>query len=196
MVNLVLLRHGESYSNSGRHIDHEDQNLVTEKGILSTIRHAKMLRSVFPDMHFDHAFVSPMHRAIQTNLNFLSTFDNRAIFSEIYSDLREREFGFDGYLKIEDMIDTYGQSTVDSWESDLNAKPGDTRGESLLNVYDRVLGVYKVKILPRLLAGETILVTAHYYVIKVLQSHLEYGDATKTQLYDPKNCLPITYHIK
>lgn len=195
MTNLVILRHGQSFTNAGRHIDHEDQNLVTEHGILSTMRHAKMLRSVFPDLHFDHTFVSPMHRAIQTNLNFISTFDNRPVYVEVQPDLHERVFGFDGFIKIEELVRLYGQKEVDSWESDLSAVPGDSRGESIQQVYDRVINVYTKHVMPRLQAGETVLITAHYYVIKVLQSHIEFSDVTKSALYDPRNCLPITYHI-
>ena len=195
MSNLVLLRHGQSYTNAGKSIDHEDQNLVTEQGIIRTIQNAKMLRRTFPDLHFTRSFVSPMPRAIQTNLNFLSAFDNNAIHSVVNEDLRERTFGFVGYLKMIDMIAQYGEDTVNSWEYDINAIPGDDTGESLLHVYNRVIDVYNTEIVPRLHAGENILITAHYYVIKVLQSHLQYGDATKTAIFNPKNCWPIVYQI-
>lgn len=194
--NLILMRHGQSYTNSGRNIDNEHQNILTEKGILDTMRNARAFRKAFPDMHFDHAFCSPLPRAKQTNLNFLSVLDNNAISVEYVDDFVERSLGFDSYLKIEDMLRIYGQEAVDSWETDPEAIPADGKGESLRAVYDRVVRAYELLVVPRLQAGETVLITAHYYVLKVLQSHLEYGDCSKVQIFDPRNSQPVAYEIR
>lgn len=194
-TNLVLMRHGQSMANAGLPLKHEEQNILTEKGILDTMRLARTFRAVFPDLQFDHAFSSPLHRALQTNLNFLSTIGNQAIDTQIVPDFTERSLGFDGFLTINEMIERYGQKALDGWELDLYAVPGDERGEPLIAVYDRVVGAYESLVLPRLQAGETVLVTAHYYVLKVLQSHIEYGDASKAPLFDPRNSLPVPYQI-
>lgn len=193
--NLVLLRHGQSYTNAGRSIDHEHQNILTENGVMKTMRTAKAFRVGFPDMHFDRSFCSPLPRAVQTNLNFLSAFDNRAIHVEYLNSFVERSLGFDSYLKIEDMLRIYGQAAVDSWENDPAAIPADGKGESLQAVYDRVVDAYKNEVVPFLAKGETILITAHYYVLKVLQSYLEYGDCSKVQIFDPRNSQPVAYEI-
>lgn len=193
--NLVLMRHGQSLTNSGIVVHNEKQNILTPKGIQDNLRLANTFRHVFPDLQFDHAFVSPLPRALQTHFNFLSTIENRAIDTEVQDCFIERHLGFEGFLTIKTMIDRYGQDVVNSWELDVTVKPGTEHGESLQEVYDRVVAGYKELIEPRLMAGETILLTAHFYVLKVLQSHLMYGDATKAPLFDPRNSLPIPYQI-
>lgn len=195
--NLVLMRHGQSLTNSGKPVHDEHQNILTAKGIRENLRLANTFRHVFPDLQFDHAFVSPLPRALQTHFNFLSTIDNQAITTDIQECFVERHLGFEGFLTIDTMIETYGQDVVNSWELDIHVSPGTDGmgGESLKCVYDRVVDGYNKLILPRLMAGETVLLTAHYYVLKVLQSHILYGDATKAPLFDPRNALPVTYQI-
>lgn len=193
--NLILMRHGQSYTNSGRNIDNEYQNILTENGVMKTMRSARAFRKAFPEMHFDRCFCSPLPRAIQTNLNFLSAFDNRAIHIDYIPSFVERSLGFDSYLKIEDMLRIYGQEAVDSWETDPAAVPANGKGESLQAVYDRVIDAYETEVVPYLAKGETIMIVAHYYVLKVLQSYLEYGDCSKVQIFDPRNSQPYAYEV-
>lgn len=192
-INIVLLRHGQSYTNSGKIVHKDTQNLLTPKGVKETLRHADGFRKVFPELHFDHVFVSPLFRAQQTAFNFLSQFDNQAIDAEIVDGFRERSFGFDGFLTIEDMIAQYGADTIDSWEFDVNARPGDNRGETLQEVYDRVTETYRDKVLPRILDGQKILVVSHYYVMKCLQSFLQFNSIQMAPIFEPKNSLPVPY---
>lgn len=194
-TNLVLMRHGQSLTNSGMPVHDEHQNILTARGIRENLRLATMFRSVFPDLHFDYAFCSPLPRALQTNYNFLSTVENNAVTTQVDERFIERSLGFDGYLTINEMISRYGQATINSWELDLDAIPGDSRGESLRAVYNRVIAAYEELVVPRLADGQTILITAHYYVLKVLQSRIQYGDATKSPLFDPRNSLPVPYQI-
>ena len=194
-TNLVLMRHGQSMANAGIPINHEEQNILTEHGIMEAMRLAKTFRAVFPDLQFDHAFSSPLHRALQTNLNFLSVINNKAIDTQIVPAFTERSLGFNGFMKIKDMIAKFGQDELDRWERDVFAIPGDARGEALMAVYDRVVDAYEYLVMPRLRAGETVLITAHYYVLKVLQSHIQYGNVYQAPLYDPRNALPVAYQI-
>jgi 2,3-bisphosphoglycerate-dependent phosphoglycerate mutase len=196
--NLVLMRHGQSLTNSGTVVHNERQNILTPKGISDNIRLANTFRHVFPDLQFDHSFVSPLPRAMQTHFNFLSTIENRAIDTEIEERFIERHLGFEGFLTIQTMIARYGQDVVNSWELNPDVAPGTNGegGESLRDVYDRVVFGYQELIVPRLRDGQTILLTAHYYVLKVLQSHLLYGDVSKAPLFDPRNSLPVPYRVE
>lgn len=193
--NLVLMRHGQSLTNSGLVVHNERQNILTPKGIKDNLRLANTFRHVFPDLQFDHSFVSPLPRAMQTHFNFLSTIENKAIDTEIQECFIERHLGFEGFLTIQTMIERYGQDVVNSWELNVDVKPGTEGGESLQEVYDRVVNGYTELIEPRLRAGETVLLTAHFYVLKVLQSHLLYGNVSKAPLFDPRNSLPVPYQI-
>jgi len=190
--NLVLLRHGQSYSNADKHVNHDTQNLLTAKGIEDTLRHARNLRTICPDLHFDHVFVSPMHRARQTAYNFLSTFDNNAIDIEIVEDFRERDFGFGDFRKMSDLLAHHGQAVVDSWDLDMDAIPA-PGGDSINQVYNRVIPAFKKHVEPRLKAGQKIMVVSHYYVMKCLQSYIQFGTVNMTPVFEPKNCLPQPY---
>lgn len=194
MINLVLLRHGQSMTNAGLHVDNDEQNILTMKGIHDTLRHAGNFRTLFPNLQFDRVFVSPMYRAKQTALNFLTAIENKAIDITVLDDLRERTYGFTSFLKIEDLIKQFGQAEVDSWELDLNATPGVT-GESIQMMYDRVIPAYEQHVLPSLGNDQNVLVVSHYYTMKCLQSHIQFGNIKMAPLFEPKNCLPVPYFI-
>lgn len=195
MPNLVLLRHGTSYTNEGRHVDREQQNFLSRAGIAGVLSEAEKFRVEMPTLHFDHAFVSPYMRALQTGLNFLSTFENKPIDLRVENDLRERTYGFTNFVNMKDLIAQYGQTAVDSWDADIYTKPS-RDGETQLDVYERTMKVYNEKIIPVLQAGDTVLVVAHYYVLKAFMSHFLNGGPGSMIHYNPRNCVPYCYDIE
>lgn len=194
MPNLVLLRHGISYTNEGRQIDVEQQNLLSRVGIQQALLNAEMFRVQHPDLHFDHAILSPYHRAVQTGLNFLSVFENKPIDLRYEDDLRERTYGFGRYIVMDALIEQFGQDVVDTWDSHLDTRPH-VNGESQLDVYERVIPVYLNTVVPLLEKGDTVLIVAHFYVLKALQSYIDTGGPNAITSYHPKNCTPICYDI-
>lgn len=196
MAKLVLLRHGQSMVNSGKLVDDEHQNILTHKGINQSVNAGLSFRKDHPNLHFQHVFCSPLHRAMQTGLNFLSVFENEPVHFQIVPEFIERRFGLDGCLTLKQMDAIYGEEVVRSWETDLNAVAGDHRGESLQQMWDRVIPAYEQKIQPLLDAGDDVLIVSHYYVMKVLKSYLDHGVPDLCYSYSPLNCVPYIFEFK
>lgn len=195
MNNLILLRHGISYTNEGRQVDNEQQILLSSNGVMGTLAAAKEFRAANPDLHFDHAFLSPYQRAVQTGLNFLSIAENKPINLTYVDDFRERCYGFTNFIGIRDLIDQYGEKAVNSWDSELHTRPH-PQGESQQDVYDRVIDKYQNQVVPRLREGEKVLVVAHYYVLKALKAHLNGRGPEGMLELSPRNALPYGFTVK
>lgn len=195
MAKLTLLRHGQSYTNEGRAVDKEQQNLLSRTGVQQSLMRAEQFRAENPELHFNYAFMSPYKRALQTGLNFLTAFENKPIDIDVDDRLRERTYGFENFINIKQLIRDYGQEAVDSWDADLHTRPH-RDGETQIDVYERVLDVYYAKVKPRLEDSQNVIVVAHWYVLKALQSFLEHGNPSKMTSFDPKNCVPYVYDIE
>lgn len=194
MNNLILLRHGISYTNEGRAVDNEQQILLTTSGVMGTLAAATKFREENPELHFDHAFFSPYQRAVQTGLNFLSIAENKPINLTYVDDFRERSYGFTNFIGIRDLIDQYGDAVVNSWDDQIDTRPHPL-GESQAEVYERVISQYQNQVVPRLLSGEKVLLVAHYYVIKALHSHLLGNGPEGMVDIKPRNAVPYGFRV-
>lgn len=194
MAKLVLLRHGQSYTNEGRPVDKEQQNLLSRTGVQQSLMNAEQFRVDNPDLHFDVAYMSPYKRALQTGLNFLTYFENRPIDINVENDIRERSYGFENFINIKQLIRDHGQEAVNSWDADLYTRPSE-QGETQMDVYERVIGVYDRQIWPKLMEGKNILLVAHFYVLKAMLSHLNDQGAGAMPTYHPENCTPYMFDI-
>jgi 2,3-bisphosphoglycerate-dependent phosphoglycerate mutase len=194
MNNLILLRHGISYTNEGRHVENEQQILLTTNGVMGTLASARAFREANPELHFDHAFLSPYQRAVQTGLNFLSIAENKPINLTYVDDFRERTYGFTNFVGIKDLVEQYGSDVVTSWDSRIDTKPHPD-GESQQDVYDRVIDKFQTLVLPRIRAGETVLLVAHYYVLKALNAYLNGSGPSGMIDMNPRNCVPYGFKV-
>jgi 2,3-bisphosphoglycerate-dependent phosphoglycerate mutase len=195
MAKLVLLRHGISYTNEGRSVDKEQQNLLSRAGVQQSLMNAEKFRAEQPELHFDQAFISSYQRALQTGLNFLTMFENKPIDIHIDARLRERTYGFDNFINIKQLIRDYGQEAVDSWDSDLYTKPS-RNGETQIDVYARVMDHFDEKVVPALQSGQNVILVAHFYVLKALKSYLHTNGPANMASFDPRNCTPYLYHCE
>jgi 2,3-bisphosphoglycerate-dependent phosphoglycerate mutase len=192
MAKLVLLRHGQSYTNEGREVAKEQQNLLSRAGVQQSLDNTIAFRKANPDLHFDLALMSPYQRALQTGLNFLSMSDSKPVDIIVDHRLCERSYGFENFINIKQLIRDYGADEVASWDSDLYSRPS-RDGETQLNVYERVMASFRDNIRPALDEGKNVIVVAHFYVLKALQSSLEHNGPSKMPEFDPKNCTPYIY---
>jgi 2,3-bisphosphoglycerate-dependent phosphoglycerate mutase len=195
MPKLVLLRHGQSYTNEGRQVDKEQQNLLSRTGVQQSLMNAEAFRVSHPELHFDAAFMSPYKRALQTGLNFLTMFENQPIDIDVDDRIRERSYGFDNFVSIEDLLRDYGKEAVDSWDSELYTKPS-RNGETQIDVYSRVMDHFNAKVIPALQSGQNVILVAHFYVLKALKSYLQVNGPANMASFDPRNCTPYLYHCE
>ena len=164
---LVISRHGESEWNlQGKWTGLTDVGL-TEKGISDTVRLGALLK----DLTFDQAYTSRLRRTQQTlealqegcGIDHLPTIQA--------AELNERDYGdLTGKNKWQ-VKDEIGEEAFNGirrgWDYPV---PG---GETLKDVYARVVPYFEQQILPKLQAGQHILLVAHGNSIRALMKYLD-----------------------
>lgn len=166
MANLILVRHGESEWNKKDLWTGLTDIGLTEKGK----EQAQIAGEKLKGMQIDYTYTSKLLRAQQTldeiknvlGIN-VPTFEDTA--------LNERDYGiYTGKNKwgIKKQVgDERFQEIRRSWDYQI------PEGESLKQVYDRVLPYYQNEILPKLKEGKNTLLVAHGNSLRALTKHLE-----------------------
>jgi 2,3-bisphosphoglycerate-dependent phosphoglycerate mutase len=161
---LVLVRHGESEWNlknlftGWRDVD------LTEQGIAEARAAGRKLKT--QGLHFAVAFTSALKRAQRTLDLMLEELGQQGI--PVFKDqaLNERDYGDLVGLNKDDARKRWGDEQVLKWRRSYDiAPPG---GESLRDTAARVLPYYIQEILPHVMRGERVLVSAHGNSLRAL----------------------------
>ncbi|MBI2593447.1 2,3-bisphosphoglycerate-dependent phosphoglycerate mutase [Candidatus Daviesbacteria bacterium] len=160
MAKLVLVRHGESKWNKlGLWQGWTDIDL-TKKGI----KQAKETGRQLKDIHFDFAYSSPLIRATKTlneimkvlGRNDLKVVTDHAITEKHYGIYAgknkwqvKEEIGEEEFLKLRR-----------SWDYPT------PEGESMKQVYERLIPYYRKEILPKLKQGKNVIISSHGNTLK------------------------------
>ena len=164
---LVISRHGESEWNLlGKWTGWTDVNL-TEKGRNDTVRLGALLKG----MVFNEAYTSSLKRTQQTLAALLEGCGVENLPTTHATELNERDYGdLTGKNKWE-VKSEIGEEAFNGirrgWDYPV---PG---GETLKDVYARVVPYFEQEILPKLQNGENILLVAHGNSIRALIKHLD-----------------------
>jgi 2,3-bisphosphoglycerate-dependent phosphoglycerate mutase len=168
MAKLVLVRHGESQWNAiGRWTGWTDIPL-TREGMMEAERAGLALKGI----NFAVAFTSKLIRARQT-LDFILKELKHSGKLPIYEDaaLNERNYGdYTGKNKWEikkTVGDAAFQALRRGWDNPIK------NGETLKDVYGRVIPYYQNNILPYIVKRENVLVVAHGNSLRALVKYLE-----------------------
>ncbi len=167
MANLILVRHGKSeWNERGLWTGWTDIGL-SEKGKEEARKAGEKLKG----FSIDIAYTSVLLRAKQTldeikkvlNLQNIPIFESQA--------LNERNYGvYTGKNKWE-IQKKVGEKNFKSlrrgWDFPIE------NGESLKDVYNRVIPYYEKEILPKLKEGKNVLISAHGNSLRALVKHLE-----------------------
>lgn len=171
MTHLVLIRHGESVWNAkGIWTGLTDIPLST-KGQEESKNAGLLLKKIFAKQKFDVAYTSKLKRA-KESLEIIKHVINQANLLTIENEsLNERDYGeFTGKNKWE-IKKLYGKKRFleirRGWDSRIK------NGETLKDVYSRVVPYYKKEILPKLKVGKNILIVAHGNSLRALVKYLE-----------------------
>lgn len=166
MANLILVRHGESlWNEKGLWTGWTDIGL-SEKGKEEARAAGEKLKGVPIDL----AYTSVLLRAKQTLDEIKSvlgidmpTFEDKALNEKnygVYTGKNKREIkkeaGEDQFLKIRK-----------SWDYQI------PNGESLKQVYERVIPYFRNTIFPYLKQGKNVLISAHHNSLRALTKYLE-----------------------
>jgi 2,3-bisphosphoglycerate-dependent phosphoglycerate mutase len=166
---LVLVRHGQSEWNlknlftGWRDVD------LTEVGIGEARAAGKKLKA--QGLHFDIGFTSALVRAQRSLDLVLEEMGQSGIPVIKNQALNERDYGDLSGLNKDDARKKWGEEQVHIWRRSYDIPP--PGGESLRDTAARVLPYYIQDILPRVLGGESVLVSAHGNSLRALVMVLE-----------------------
>lgn len=167
MGTLVISRHGESEWNLlGKWTGWTDVSL-TEKGVTDTVR----LGVLLGDIAFDEAYTSSLRRTHQTLDALLKGAGVVSLPTTRAKELDERDYGdLTGKNKWQ-VKEELGEEAFNGirrgWDYPV---PG---GETLKDVYLRVVPYFEKVILPRLQEGKNVLLVAHGNSIRALVKYLD-----------------------
>lgn len=188
---LVLVRHGQSEWNlknlftGWRDVD------LTEKGVAEAREAGRKLKA--QGIKFDVAFTSSLKRAQRTLDLMLEELSQTSI--PVFKDeaLNERDYGDLVGLNKDDARKKWGEQQVHIWRRSYDVAP--PRGESLKDTLARSLPYYVTEILPRVLRGERVLVSAHGNSLRALVMVLDKHTPESITKLNLETGVPMIYRL-
>ena len=188
---LVLVRHGQSEWNlknlftGWRDID------LTDKGVAEAQAAGRQLKAL--GLRFDVAYTSALVRAQRTMDLMLEELGQRSLPVIRDQALNERDYGDLSGLNKDDARKRWGEEQVHIWRRSYDvAPPG---GESLKDTAARVLPYYIQDILPRVLRGERVLVSAHGNSLRALVMVLDHLSPQEIVKREIATGVPLIYRL-
>ncbi len=167
MSKLILIRHGRSkWNDLGQWTGWIDIEL-NEKGHEEAREAAQALRG----LHIDKAYTSDLKRAQQTYEEIKNAL-NLDIPLVINPAIKERNYGDLAGKNKWKVKEEYGEEQFMKWRRSWDYPI--PNGESLKDVYARVVPYFESTILPELKEGKNILIAAHGNSLRALVKYLEH----------------------
>ncbi|MBP0615585.1 2,3-bisphosphoglycerate-dependent phosphoglycerate mutase [Jiella mangrovi] len=154
---LVLVRHGQSEWNLKNLFTGWKDPDLTEKGVEEAKSAGVKLKA--EGFTFDTAFTSQLSRAQRTLDLMLTELGQTGLSITRDVALNERDYGDLAGLNKDDAREKWGEEQVHVWRRSYDTPP--PGGESLKDTGARVWPYYIHEILPKVMAGGTVLVAAH-----------------------------------
>jgi len=216
-IKLVLVRHGESLWNKENRFTGWTDVDLNEKGIEEAHQAGKLLAA--EGFTFDVALTSVLKRAIHTLWIILDEMDLVWIPVERTWRLNERHYGDLQGLNKAETAEKFGQDQVKIWRRSYDVPPpplavDDPRHprfdvrykgkrdpaflpacESLKLTLDRVLPYWNDAIVPRLLAGQRVLVAAHGNSLRAMVKHLDNISEQEIVELNIPTGIPLVYEV-
>ncbi len=166
---LVLVRHGQSEWNAKNLFTGWKDVDLTELGVEEARSAGEKLKKA--GHHFDIAYTSNLIRAQKTLTLILEELGQGGLETIRDVALNERDYGDLVGLNKAETAEKFGAEQVHIWRRSYDvAPPG---GESLKDTAARTLPYFEAKILPRVLAGENVIVSAHGNSLRAIVMRLD-----------------------
>ena len=191
---MVLVRHGQSEWNLKNLFTGWRDPDLTEQGFAEAHEAGKVLRE--EGLSFDIAFTSVLQRAEKTCqiiLDELGQGDLETIHDQA---LNERNYGDLAGLNKDDARAKWGEEQVHIWRRSYDVPPPGDEGESLRDTGARVWPYYMQEILPRVLAGQSVLVAAHGNSLRSLVMVLDGLSKDEVTKLNLATGVPMIYRLK
>ena len=189
---LVLARHGQSEWNLKNLFTGWKDPGLTDLGIEEARTAGRRLKQM--DIQFDVAFTSALSRAQRTSDLILGEIGQPGLRTIADQALNERDYGDLAGLNKDDARARWGEEQVHLWRRSYDVQP--PGGESLKDTVARVLPYYMREILPKVMRGERVLVSAHGNSLRALVMVLD-GLTTETiPSLELATGIPLVYRLK
>ncbi len=188
---LVLVRHGQSEWNLKNLFTGWRDVGLTENGVAEARTAGRKLKA--QNTRFDVAFTSALVRAQHSLDLMLEEIGQTSI--PVFKDqaLNERDYGDLVGLNKDDARAKWGAEQVHAWRRSYDvAPPG---GESLKDTAARVLPYYIQEMLPRVLRGDNVLVSAHGNSLRALVMVLERLSPQQIVAREIATGVPLIYRL-
>lgn len=168
MALLCLVRHGESQWNALSKWTGLTDIPLSDKGI----EQSKQAGDVLKEYSFDMSYASTLSRAIQTLENLKKSLSHNSFQTVTNPALNERDYGDFTAKNKWDLEKEFGKEKFHSirrgWDYPI------PNGETLKDVYNRVVPFYTATILPQLKEQKNILIVAHGNSLRALMKYIEH----------------------
>jgi 2,3-bisphosphoglycerate-dependent phosphoglycerate mutase len=188
---LVLVRHGQSDWNLKNLFTGWEDPDLSEQGIAEAKAAGRKLKAT--GHRFDIAFTSALKRAQHTLDLMLEELGQRDLVTIKDQALNERDYGDLTGLNKDEARKRWGKEQVHIWRRSFDIPP--PGGESLKDTADRVLPYFRSKVLPRVLRGERVLISAHGNSLRALIMELEKLSGEKIVARELATGIPIVYRL-
>ncbi len=188
---LVLVRHGQSEWNLKNLFTGWKDPGLTEKGIAEAKRAGQLLKA--ENLRFDIAYTSVLSRAQITLTLVLEELGQDGLLTIKDQALNERDYGDLTGLNKDDAREKWGEEQVHIWRRSFDVPP--PGGESLKDTAERVLPYYEASILPDVMAGKNVIVSAHGNSLRALIMKLENLSPEEILKRELGTGVPIIYRL-
>jgi 2,3-bisphosphoglycerate-dependent phosphoglycerate mutase len=189
---LVLVRHGQSEWNQKNLFTGSKDPGLTDIGIEEARQAGRRLEAL--GLTFDVTFTSVLSRAQRSLEIILGEIGQPDLPVVADPALNERDYGDLAGLNKDDARSRFGEERVRLWRRSYDvAPPG---GESLRDTVARVLPYYVREILPRVMRGERVLVSAHGNSLRALVMVLDGLSPETVAALELATGIPLVYRLK
>jgi 2,3-bisphosphoglycerate-dependent phosphoglycerate mutase len=188
---LVLVRHGQSEWNLKNLFTGWKDVDLTETGVAEARTAGRKLKA--QGLAFDVAYTSALKRAQRTLDLMLEEMGQSGIPIVRDQALNERDYGDLVGLNKDDARKKWGEEQVHIWRRSYDVPP--PGGESLKDTVARALPYFVQEILPRVLRGERVLISAHGNSLRALIMVLERLTPEQILKRELGTGVPIVYRL-
>jgi 2,3-bisphosphoglycerate-dependent phosphoglycerate mutase len=191
MYKLVLLRHSESLWNKENKFTGWVDVELSDFGREQAKKAGQALKEA--GFFFDIAFTSVLRRATETLDIVLKEMGSSNVIIEKSPNLNERRYGALQGVDKQEAIDKFGLEQVMIWRRGYKVKP--PGGESLEDVFLRVVFYFQEKIAPAILGQKNVLVVAHGNSLRALVKMLNNVSDKDIEKLEIPIGVPIVYEL-
>lgn len=188
---LVLVRHGQSIWNKLNLFTGWKDVDLTPEGEAEAKRAGKMLKA--EGLEFDIAHTSSLKRAQRTLELILAELGQPDLKTVKHQALNERDYGDLVGLNKADACKKWGKKQIQIWRRSFDVPP--PGGESLKDTAGRVLPYFQTTILPEVLSGRRVIVSAHGNSLRSLVMELDALSPNEVAQLNIATGAPIIYRL-